>query len=119
VPSRLRSIGPSTGESEASTKVERKRRGRYEIVADILKCCTDEEAGKFDIACYTKVYNYPALNKYLARLIEKGLLVKKDGKYRTTEKGIEAEKLIRKVLKTLGWEHNICGRGNRQKAPSR
>jgi predicted transcriptional regulator len=70
------------GEGEGVVKV---RRARFEIVADILQACLLPR-GKTRIMCKVRL-NFPQANEYLDQLVSLGLLSKKKGKYKTTEKG--------------------------------
>ena len=61
------------------------RRSKLEIVADILQACLVPR-GKTRIMCKVRL-NFRHATDYLSHLTSLGLLSKKDGKYKTTDKG--------------------------------
>jgi len=63
----------------------KKRRGRAEIIVDILLAAM-EEAKKTQIV-YKANLNFRRVKKYLPYLEEKGLIVNTGSEYKTTEKG--------------------------------
>jgi len=79
--------------------MKRRKRTRYEVIADILKCCVGW-ASKTKICRRAKV-PWPRLNEYLALLVKRGWLVESSGKYKTTAEGRTVERKIREVLEAL------------------
>jgi predicted transcriptional regulator len=65
----------------------KKRRGRIEILADILSVA-GEKAKKTQIA-YKANLNFRMVEEYIPHLMDKGLIEYTDGEYKTTEKGEE------------------------------
>jgi len=79
--------------------MKRRIRTRYEMIADILKCCV-EWANKTNIGYCAKV-PWARLNGYLTLLVKKGWLVESSGKYKTTAEGRTVERQIREVFEAL------------------
>jgi predicted transcriptional regulator len=80
------------------------KRGRLEIMAEILLFC-DQQKAKTKIMYKTNL-NYTQLKKHLRSLTSKGLLATKTNKYFTTQKGhrfLEVFTQLNDMLKT----HNI------------
>ena len=81
------------------------RRGRFEIIGDILSLAKDG-AGKTTIV-YRANLNFNVVNRYLRLLIQEGLISPADGsarKLKTTEKGLlylKAYENLRGVAKDL------------------
>ena len=65
----------------------KKRRGRTDILADILSVAR-EKAKKTQIA-YKADLNFRMVEEYLPHLMDKGLIENTDGEYKMTEKGGE------------------------------
>ena len=63
----------------------KKRRGRTDIMADILSVAK-EKAKKTQIV-YKADLNFRMVDEYLPHLMDKGLIENTDGEYKTTEKG--------------------------------
>ena len=63
----------------------KKRRGRAEIIADILSAAT-KDAKKTQVV-YKANLNFKRVGKYLPYLEEKGLIEDIGSEYKTTEKG--------------------------------
>jgi predicted transcriptional regulator len=61
------------------------RRGKLDIVAEILQFC-DEQKTKTSIMYNTNL-NYAQLKKQLETLVTQGLLIKNSNKFCTTQKG--------------------------------
>jgi len=65
-----------------------KRRSRTEILAQILELCLEKPKRVSDILFEVRILGgYYAT--YIKELVAKGLLVKTNTKYRTTDKGLE------------------------------
>jgi len=79
--------------------MKQRKRTRYEMIADILKCCV-EWASKTKICRSAKV-PWVRLNEYLALLAKKGWLVESSGKYKTTAEGRTVERQMREVFEAL------------------
>lgn len=63
-----------------------KIRGKMDIYADVLRVATD---GVNKTRIVHRAYlNFTIVKRYLSELIELGLLIPRDGLYRTTEKGL-------------------------------
>ena len=82
-------IGDGIRERESFKERFKERRGRLEIIADILSVAM-EEAKKTEIV-YKANLNFKRLGKYLPYLMEKGLIESGNmsNEYKTTEKGKE------------------------------
>jgi len=63
----------------------RKKRTRYEIIYDILSTC--ENGSKKTWLMYRSNLSYELTNNYINKLVEKELIVQKDGLYYLTDKG--------------------------------
>jgi len=63
----------------------RKKRTRYEIIHDILSQC--ENGAKKTWLMYKANLSYELTNNYINKLVEKELIVQKDGLYYLTDKG--------------------------------
>ncbi|BAB65657.1 MULTISPECIES: winged helix-turn-helix domain-containing protein [Sulfolobaceae] len=66
-------------------QVGRKKRTRYEIIHDILSQC--ENGAKKTWLMYKANLSYELTNNYINKLVEKELIVQKDGLYYLTDKG--------------------------------
>jgi predicted transcriptional regulator len=78
------------------------RRGRLEIIAEILLFC-DQQKAKTSIMYKTNV-NYAQLKKHLKTLTSQGLLIHNKDKYVTTEKGyrfLELFTQLNDILKSV------------------
>ncbi len=62
------------------------KRGRLDIIAEILLFCSGARKAKTKIMFGTNL-SYPLLQKYSEMLTTRGLLGLENGKYATTEKG--------------------------------
>ena len=65
----------------------KERRSRMDILADILSVA-GEETKKTHIV-YSANLNFARVDEYLQYLVDKGLIEKKSGEFKTTEKGEE------------------------------
>ena len=63
----------------------RKKRTRYEIIHDILSQC--ENGAKKTWLMYKANLSYELTNNYINKLVEKELIIQKDGLYYLTDKG--------------------------------
>jgi predicted transcriptional regulator len=72
-------------QSSSWSFTEGSKRGRLEIMAEILLCC-DQQKAKTKIMYKTNL-NYAQLKKHLKSLTSKGLLATNTDKYFTTQKG--------------------------------
>ncbi len=63
------------------------KRGRLEIIAEILLFCSGARKAKTKIMFATNL-NYPLIQKYSEMLTTRGLLGLENGRYITTEKGV-------------------------------
>ena len=77
----------------------KKRRGRTEILADILSVA-GEKAKKTQIV-YKANLNFRMVEEYLPHLMDKGLIENTDGEYKMTEKGREFLTDYQKMKKML------------------
>ena len=78
------------------------RRGRLEIIADILLFC-DQQKAKTSIMYKTNL-NYAQLKRHLKSLTSQGLLTHNRDKYATTEKGyrfLELFAQLNDILKSV------------------
>ena len=73
------------GQNSSWNFPKRAKRGRLEIMAEIL-CYCDQQKGKTKIMYKTNL-NYAQLKKHLKSLTSKGLLAANTNKYFTTQKG--------------------------------
>jgi len=64
-----------------------RRRSRYEILEDVLRCC--REAQRLTGIVYHCNLNFGFVQPYLEVLLRAGFLRCEEGRYRTTEKGRE------------------------------
>jgi predicted transcriptional regulator len=78
---------------------KRSKRGRLEIMAEILLYC-NQEKGKTKIM-YKINLNYAQLKKHLRSLTSKGLLDANTGKYFTTQKGQRFLKIFAQLYAIL------------------
>jgi len=75
------------------------RRGRLEIIADILLVA--REGAKKTQIVYKANLNFKRVEKYLPYLGEKGFIENTSGEYRTTEKGKEFLRDYKKMKEHL------------------
>ncbi len=87
------------GLKESLKKRFKERRGRLEIIADILSVAIDG-AKKTEIA-YNANLNFNRVGNYLRYLEAKGLVEYTGGEYRTTDKGKEFLHDYRRVKELL------------------
>lgn len=78
---------------------KRAKRGRLEIMAEIL-CYCNQQKGKTKIMYKTKL-NYAQLKKHLKSLTSKGLLAANTNKYFTTQKGRRFLKIFAQLSEML------------------
>jgi predicted transcriptional regulator len=75
--------------------MERKKRSSYDIIYDILESC------KYGVKKTRLMYNanlsFQVLEKYVIKLTEKGLILKKEDKFFITEKGIKYLETIKRL----------------------
>lgn len=64
------------------------KRGRYEIIEDILNICKDGGANKTRIV-YRANLNFKNAGIYIDFLILRGMIVKDGNKFKTSMKGLE------------------------------
>ena len=74
-------------------KMERKKRTKYEIIHDILNAC--ENGAKKTWLMYKANLSYELTNNYINKLVEKELIIQKDGLYYLTEKGMKLLDLLK------------------------
>ncbi len=77
----------------------KKRRGKLEIIIDILSVAT-KDAKKTEIV-YKANLNFKRVGKYLPYLEEKGLIENMGSEYKTTEKGKQFLRDYRKMKEQL------------------
>jgi len=71
----------------------RKKRTRYEIIHDILSQC--ENGAKKTWLMYKANLSYALINNYINKLVEKELIIQKDGLYYLTDKGRKLLELLK------------------------
>jgi len=74
-------------------KTGRKKRTRYEIIHDILAQC--ENGAKKTWLMYKANLSYELTNNYINKLVEKELIIQKDGLYYLTDKGRKLLELLK------------------------
>jgi len=82
---------------------ERQRRSHFGTIYDILKFC-NPSARKINILCRANI-DHRQLEKYLAALIEHGLLRAEENELRTTEKGLRFIEKLEELLKLMEGDH--------------
>nr|CAH65785.1 putative transcriptional regulator [Sulfolobus neozealandicus] len=80
----------------SEVQIGRKKRTKYEILHDILSVC--ENGAKKTWIMYKANLSHELTNEYINELIEKGLIVQKDGLYYLTDKGKQLLDLLREYL---------------------
>jgi len=66
---------------------KRRKRSRYEIIHDILETVT--QGARFTNIMYRANLSYDNTRRYVEKLLQKELIMQKDGLYYLTEKGLK------------------------------